>query len=93
MDLGSAMYPGVSQLLRKESRTETSTNSTGALNSLGSTDANIFVCTNYISPQHFDKDVSLSVCIQLDKKCQDDEFHFSYTQWGLYIETIPNSIW
>lgn len=86
------MYPGVSQLLRKGICTEGGS-STDTLNPLGSTDANIFVCTNYISPQHFDNDVSLSVCIQLDKKCKDDEFHFSYTQWGLYIETIQNSIW
>jgi len=63
------------------------------LNHLGITGANLFVCTDYISPQRTDKDVDISVCMQFQKNCCSDEFNFSYTEWGVYIETIENCLW
>jgi hypothetical protein len=63
------------------------------LNHLGTTGANLFVCTDYISPQHTDNDVDMAVCMQFEKNCQSDEFNFSYTEWGMYIETIENCLW
>lgn len=89
MQCGSAMYPGAAKLLGKESAVDQPT----GLNPLGSTGSNIFFCTNYLSPQHVDRDHTLSVCVQLQKNSQPDEFNFSYTEWGVYIKTIPNCAW
>ncbi|KAF8229439.1 hypothetical protein L208DRAFT_1378937 [Tricholoma matsutake] len=55
------------------------------LNHLGTTD--------YISPQHTDNDVDISVCMQFEKNCLSDEFNFSYTEWGVYIEIMENCLW
>ncbi|KAF8237872.1 hypothetical protein L208DRAFT_1375397 [Tricholoma matsutake] len=55
------------------------------LNHLGTTD--------YISPQHTNNDVDISVCMQFEKNCLSDKFNFSYTEWGVYIETIENCLW
>ncbi|KAG6837598.1 hypothetical protein H0H93_007012 [Arthromyces matolae] len=63
------------------------------LNRLGSTGSNIFSCSNYMSHQHFDQDEDISICAQYEKTCLQDEFNFSYTEWGVYIETRDNTLW
>ncbi|KAG1839137.1 hypothetical protein DFJ58DRAFT_749106 [Suillus subalutaceus] len=55
--------------------------------------ANIFYCSNYLSPQHFDHDASWSICSQLDKAGTADEWNFCYTEWGAYIQTRANTVW
>jgi hypothetical protein len=63
------------------------------LNPLGSTGSNIYICTDYMSPQHVDDDANMCICIQLKKRSRDDEFNFAYTEWGVFIETIENCMW
>ncbi|KAF4581801.1 hypothetical protein EYR40_002819 [Pleurotus pulmonarius] len=60
---------------------------------LGSTGSNMFICRNYVSPIHVDDDLTISACMQLDKRCPSGEWNFAYAQWGYYIETIPNTLW
>ncbi|KAI0083768.1 hypothetical protein BDY19DRAFT_998326 [Irpex rosettiformis] len=41
-----------------------------------------------------DKDVSVSLCSQLEKTgCQDGEWDFVYASHGVYIETLENTVW
>ena len=77
------------------------------INRLGSAGVTTFYCTNYMSPQHFDRDVKLdeffpdeevedffSLTIQLDLSTADpDEFDFAYTEWGVILWTVPNLLW
>ncbi|KAG1852843.1 hypothetical protein DFJ58DRAFT_745997 [Suillus subalutaceus] len=63
------------------------------MNRLGTSGANIFYCSNYLSPQHFDHDASWSICSQLDKAGTADEWNFCYTEWGAYIQTRANTVW
>lgn len=63
------------------------------LNPLGSDGSNLYVCTDYMSPQHCDRDMGISLCTQLFKNSKKDEFNFAYSQWGAYIETQENTAW
>ncbi|KAG2753406.1 hypothetical protein P692DRAFT_20845883 [Suillus brevipes Sb2] len=63
------------------------------MNRLGTSGANIFYCSDYLSPQHFDRDASWSICSQLDKTGATDEWNFCYTEWSAYIQTRANSVW
>lgn len=87
--LGSAMHPGVAKSIGVPRVDQSAT----GLNTMGSTGASLFVCSNYIASQHIDKDIGLSVTFQLDKVADPDEFDFAYTEWGFYIEPIPNTVW
>jgi hypothetical protein len=69
------------------------TSAAAEMNRLGTSGANIFYCSDYLSPQHFDCDASLSICAQLDKQGTDNEWNFCYTEWGKYIVTQPNAVW
>lgn len=89
MALGSALHPGVAQSIGVPRVNQEAT----GLNNMGSTGASIFVCTNYIASQHVDKDVGISVTVQLEKVSDPDEFNFAFTEWGFQIETIPNTVW
>jgi hypothetical protein len=92
------MYPPIGHTLKKLSKNS-------AINRLGSAGVTTFYATNYLSPQHYDKDVKpgdflddtdeyFSLTIQLDiKTTHPDEYDFSYTQWGVYIRTMPNLLW
>lgn len=63
-------------------------------NTLGTTIANLYVCSDYAAPQHYNEDEELSMCIQVRKKrCRPSEFNFAYTQWGVYIVTEDWAIW
>jgi hypothetical protein len=66
---------------------------TPSLNPLGSAGSNLYVCTDYMAPQHCDKDTGISLCCQLNKESKIDEFCFAYTKWGAYIETRNNTAW
>lgn len=63
------------------------------VNRVGSTGNNLYYCSNYMSPQHRDKDQGISTCVQLSKVCLPDEFNFSYTEWGVYLVTEEKCIW
>ncbi|KAG6836756.1 hypothetical protein H0H93_003675 [Arthromyces matolae] len=63
------------------------------MNRLGTTSNNIFACSNYMSPQHFDDDEDISICAQYKKSCHSDEFNFAFTQWNCFIETIEGAVW
>ncbi|KAG1796501.1 hypothetical protein EV424DRAFT_1353125 [Suillus variegatus] len=63
------------------------------MNRLGTSGANIFYCSDYLSPQHFDHDASWSICSQLDKTGATDEWNFCYTEWSAYIQTRANTVW
>jgi hypothetical protein len=65
----------------------------GATNPLGLTGSNLFASNDYMSHQHCDHDIGMSVCSQTAKTCAVDEFNFAYTEWGVYIETLPNTVW
>lgn len=63
-------------------------------NPLGSTCSNLFTCNDYMAPQHCDHDEEMSICTQVEKSgCQEDEYNFSFTEWGVYIETQERTIW
>lgn len=63
-------------------------------NPLGSTCFNLYTCNDYMAPQHFDHDQGWSICTQLQKvDCQEDEYNFSFTEWGVYIVTQEKTIW
>ena len=51
-----------------------------SVNSLGSTGSNLYVCTDYMAPQHYDNDTSISLCCSIHKESKLDEFCFSYTK-------------
>lgn len=87
--LGSALHPSVAESIGVPRINQQAT----GLNSMGSTGASIFACTNYVCSQHVDKDVGISVTFQLDKISDPEEFNFAFTEWGFYIETIPNTVW
>jgi hypothetical protein len=95
----AAIYPMIGRTHKKLSKHS-------GVNRLGSAGFSSFYCTNYMSPQHFDKDVKLSnffpdedddffsLCIQLDiSTAHPDEFDFAYTQWGVVIRTVSNCFW
>ncbi|KAJ8503610.1 hypothetical protein ONZ45_g10703 [Pleurotus djamor] len=61
---------------------------------LGAYGFNLFVCHNYLAPLHRDKDdLGISVCFQLKKRCREDEFNFAFMEWGVYVQTEPNTLW
>jgi hypothetical protein len=66
---------------------------TPQLNPLGSAGSNLYVCTDYTAPQHWDEDCGLGLCCQINKESSPEEFCFAYTQWGVYIETQNNAVW
>lgn len=86
--MAGAVAPTILRELKK-------TSDAAQLNRLGSTGTNLYYCTNYMSPQHRDRDATWSICMQVEKNGlhQSDEFNFSYTQWGVYIVTEPKCLW
>ncbi|KNZ80257.1 hypothetical protein J132_06683 [Termitomyces sp. J132] len=87
--LAEAMHRPVTKKIIQESEKD---DGSASLNRLGSTGNNLFVCTDYMSPQHIDHDDGISITMQYDKNCQEDEFNFAFTQWGHYIETKKNCL-
>lgn len=69
------------------------------LKSMGSCGASSYYCTNYMSPQHSDRDKGWSLCSQLFKNVKEaggnpaTDFNFAFTKWGLYIVTEPRCVW
>ncbi|TDL15219.1 hypothetical protein BD410DRAFT_809109 [Rickenella mellea] len=61
--------------------------------SLGRYGLNSFYCWNYVAPQHKDKDFTWTISTQLFKRGPVDEYNFSFTQWGIYIQTEENTVW
>ncbi|KAL0061194.1 hypothetical protein AAF712_012014 [Marasmius tenuissimus] len=52
--------------------------------------ANLFNCTNYTAPLHFDKDAVRSLCCQLEKRGTIEEwgeYGFCYAEYGYAFET------
>jgi hypothetical protein len=61
---------------------------------MGSTAASLYYCTDYLSFQHLDDDVGCGICVQLEKRCADEDgFDFAYTEYGFYIATQANTAW
>jgi hypothetical protein len=81
-----ALAPGIYQEIRQ-------TNRAAHVNHLGRTGMNTFTCSEYCSQQHCDHDRGWSLCCQLFKKCQPDEYNFAYAEWGVYIVTEVNAFW
>ncbi|KAH7907473.1 hypothetical protein BJ138DRAFT_1116676 [Hygrophoropsis aurantiaca] len=69
------------------------TSADAQMHRLGTTGANVFYCSNYISPQHSDQDASWSLCSQLFRDKSDDEWNFCFTEWNLYIQNKVNTVW
>ncbi|KAF4573276.1 hypothetical protein EYR36_007787 [Pleurotus pulmonarius] len=63
------------------------------LDPLGSIGGNLFICHNYCSPVHLDRDHTMSVCMQLKKKCQKGEWNFVFLRWGVYLDNDANTLW
>lgn len=69
------------------------------LKDMGSCGVSSYYCSNYMSPQHKDKDIGWSLCSQLFKRLdsaggdEKSDFNFAFTKWGLYIETRENCVW
>ncbi|KAJ7066700.1 hypothetical protein C8F01DRAFT_1248697 [Mycena amicta] len=59
----------------------------------GKSSMNAFYCSEYAAPQHPDKDASWSICTQLKKKSQEDEYNFAFSEWGFVIQTEENCLW
>ncbi|KAJ8693473.1 hypothetical protein PTI98_008461 [Pleurotus ostreatus] len=60
---------------------------------IGSGGGNLYICHNYCSPMHQDRDASLSICMQHKKKCKEGEWNFVYLKWGVYLQNGPNTLW
>ncbi|KAF9487141.1 hypothetical protein BDN71DRAFT_1437064 [Pleurotus eryngii] len=60
---------------------------------LGSVGGNLFICHNYCSPMHFDRDKTMSTCMQLGKWCKEGEWNFVFLRWGVYLDNGPNTLW
>lgn len=61
---------------------------------LGPSGANLYFCTDYMSPQHADADVAWALCCQLAKNgVGEDEYNFCYTKWQVYLRTEPRAVW
>ncbi|KIK37334.1 hypothetical protein CY34DRAFT_776189 [Suillus luteus UH-Slu-Lm8-n1] len=65
--------------------------STAKAQRLGSTGCVTFYCHNYVAPQHKDNDVSWTISTQLERRGKDDEWNFSFTEWGVYIRNMDNT--
>ncbi|VDB90603.1 unnamed protein product [Peniophora sp. CBMAI 1063] len=71
----------------------------GGDKSMGFNGASAYYCTNYVSPQHKDKDKGWSLCSQISKDLAaaggnpETDFNFALTHWGRYFVTRPNSVW
>ena len=63
------------------------------LNPLGSAGSNLYVCNDYMAPQHCNNNTGISLCCQINKESKIDEFCFAYTKWGAYIQTQNNTAW
>ncbi|PPQ72972.1 hypothetical protein CVT26_014517 [Gymnopilus dilepis] len=62
---------------------------------LGITGATAYLCKNYASPLHFDKDACRGLCAQyeLRAKSEGDEYGFIYGDYGFYVVSRSNSLW
>ncbi|KAJ8690694.1 hypothetical protein PTI98_012100 [Pleurotus ostreatus] len=60
---------------------------------LGSAGGNLFICHNYCSPMHLDRDKTMSTCMQLGKRCKEGEWNFVFLRWGVYLDNGPNTLW
>ncbi|PPR00166.1 hypothetical protein CVT26_008884 [Gymnopilus dilepis] len=62
---------------------------------LGITGATAYLCKNYASPLHFDKDACRGLCAQyhLQAKSEGDEYGFIFGDYGLYVVSRSNSFW
>lgn len=61
---------------------------------LGSGCANLYYCDAYHAAQHKDRDISWSLCSQLEKSTRDIcDYSFAFSQWGVYIVTMSRAIW
>ncbi|KAL0576736.1 hypothetical protein V5O48_005259 [Marasmius crinis-equi] len=50
-------------------------------------------CTNYIAPQHGDRDASFTAAVQLTKQAPSrSHFAFVYSEWGIVIETVSDTL-
>ena len=52
-----------------------------------------YYCTNYMSCQHTDQDMSWAMSYQLQKKANHGEYDFAFTSLGIVIRTENNSAW
>lgn len=62
---------------------------------LGISGATAYMCKNYTSPLHRDKDTCPGLCaqFQLQALVQGDEYGFVYGDYGLYVVSMSNSLW
>ncbi|KAF9493989.1 hypothetical protein BDN71DRAFT_1432072 [Pleurotus eryngii] len=60
---------------------------------MGSGSGNLYVCHNYCSHMHKDRDASTSICMQNKKCCKKGEWNFVYPRWGVYLQNGPNTLW
>ncbi|KAL0578032.1 hypothetical protein V5O48_003937 [Marasmius crinis-equi] len=50
-------------------------------------------CSNYIAPQHNDRDASFTVAAQVTKRApSSSHFSFVYSEWGIVIQTQDDTI-
>ncbi|KAJ4498764.1 hypothetical protein C8R41DRAFT_916257 [Lentinula lateritia] len=56
---------------------------------------NLFNCSGYTAPQHYDKDATPSLCAQfvLQAEKKWSEFAFCALQYGYYFESHENTLW
>lgn len=62
---------------------------------LGTVGASIYLCENYTTPLHQDKDSirGLSAQLQLTADVDLKEFAFIYATYGLYVVSQTSSLW
>ncbi|KAJ6476570.1 hypothetical protein DFH09DRAFT_1342452 [Mycena vulgaris] len=73
---------------------ETQRREEAGVNNMGRTGMNSFYCWEYASPLHEDDDDMWSICCQLWKSGRrEDEYNFSYAEWGVDIKTQENTVW
>ncbi|KAG5221205.1 hypothetical protein IMY05_C4455000100 [Salix suchowensis] len=51
---------------------------TQGMDPMGSGGGNLYVCRNYCSHMHKDRDASMSICMQSKKRCKEGEWNFVY---------------
>jgi len=62
---------------------------------LGISGTNTFLCNNYTSPMHKDKDAGTGLCAQYDLHALSslDEYSFIHAEYGIYMVSRSNSLW
>lgn len=62
---------------------------------LGITGSNLYLCDNFTSALHQDKDAVRGLCAQFELTADSElrEYAFIYATYGLYVVSQSNSLW